>query len=90
MKAPTTNNGHVNDTKLSALVDKQLTQLKLEERKQTFKQMEELMAEEQYRIILSTYGNHWFADPTVNDIQMPIFMVNGSLAYVKTWWFDQA
>lgn len=89
VKVPTTNNAHITDQRLSALIEKQLTQLKLEERKQTFKQIEELMEEEQYRIVLNTYGNHWFVDPSVQDIQMPIYAVNGSLAYVKTWWFDK-
>lgn len=90
VKVPTTNNGHVNNPSLSALLDKQLTQIKLDERKQTFRQMEELMAEEQYDIALSTYEITWFADPSVKDMQMPIFAVNGTIGYIKYWWLEKA
>lgn len=90
VKVPTTNNGHVNNPTLSALLDKQLAQLNLDERRQTFRQMEAITAEEQYDIVMSTYAITWFADPSVKDMQMPIFAVNGTVAYVKYWWFDKA
>ena len=90
VKAPTVNAGHVNDPRLSQLLEKQLGQFDREERKSTFREIEEIMAEEQYRIILSTYTQTWFADPSVKNIQVPIFAYNGAADYMKYWWFEKA
>jgi ABC-type transport system substrate-binding protein len=89
VKTPSVNNGHVNDPRLSELVDKQRSQLDLEERKKTFRAIEELMAEEQYRLALNTFSNNFFADPSLRNIQLPITHVNGSVHYVKYWWFER-
>jgi ABC-type transport system substrate-binding protein len=83
---PSRNSGSVFDPKLSALLDKQMGQLVLEERKQTFRDMEELMADEQYRVMLSTVGNNYFNAPSVKNIQIPLMHVNASSHYVKYWW----
>jgi ABC-type transport system substrate-binding protein len=90
VKAPTVNNGHVNDPRLSQLLVKQIGQFDREERKGTFREIEEIMAEEQYRIILSTYTQTWFADPAVKNIQVPIFAYSGSADYMRYWWLDKA
>jgi len=87
VKAPSQNNGHVNDPRLSQLLEKQIGQFDREERKATFREIEELMADEQYRIILSTYTQTWFADPSVKNIQIPIFAYNGAWDYTRYWWF---
>jgi peptide/nickel transport system substrate-binding protein len=46
VRPPTPNQGRINDPQLSALLDKQLIQFNTEERRQTFKALEELMAEQ--------------------------------------------
>jgi hypothetical protein len=56
----------------------------------TFREIEELMADEQYRIILSTYTQTWFADPSVKNIQIPITGYNGAADYMRYWWIDRA
>jgi ABC-type transport system substrate-binding protein len=90
VKPPTQNAGHVNDPRMSQLLEKQIGQFNLEERKATFREIEEIMAEEQYRIILSTYTQTWFADPSVKNIQIPIGAYSGAADYMKYWWFDKA
>ena len=86
--APTSNTGHINNPELSAAADKQSTQLDLEERKQTFRVMEEIMANEMYRITTSTFTTTYFADEKLQDIQMPITATNSALAGAKYWWFQ--
>jgi ABC-type transport system substrate-binding protein len=85
--APTQNSGHINDAELSAAADKQSTQLNLDERKQTFKVMEEIMANKMYRLTTSTFSTTYFANETLQDCQMPITATNSALAGVKYWWF---
>jgi ABC-type transport system substrate-binding protein len=77
----------VNDPQLSALADKQLTQLNLSERKQTLKGLEDIMADQMYRIPLSSYTYNYFADPSVKNIQIPRDAYNGSIGYIRYWWF---
>jgi len=59
------NLSYVNDPKLEALLDKQRGQYKLEERLQTVKQIEELVAEEQYEIFFSTDTRTYFWDKDI-------------------------
>ena len=53
-------------------------------------EIEEIMAEEQYRVIGSTYTQTYFADPTLKNAQVPLFFFNGSADFFKYWWFDKA
>jgi ABC-type transport system substrate-binding protein len=85
--APTQNSGHINDAELSAAADKQSTQLDLTERQQTFKVMEDIMANQMYRITTSTFTTTYFGDEKLQDCQMPITATNSALAGVKYWWF---
>jgi len=85
--APTQNSGYINDAELSAAADKQATQLDLTQRKQTFKVMEEIMANKMYRLTTSTFTTTYFADEKLQDIQMPITATNSALAGAKYWWF---
>jgi glutathione transport system substrate-binding protein len=87
VKVPTLNIGHVNDPTLNALLDKQLGQLNREERRQTFKETEDVLAEEQYRLGLSTYFYNYYGDPSVKNMQTPREAYNGGVPYVKYWWF---
>jgi len=54
------NLSYVTDDKLEALMDKQRSQFKMEERLQTVKQIEELVAEQQYEIYFSTDTRTYF------------------------------
>jgi peptide/nickel transport system substrate-binding protein len=87
VKAPTQNLTHVNDPQLTALVEKQVRQLNIEERKKTLREIEDILAEQQYRIGLTTYYYNYFTDPSLRNNQVPIFSPNNSLGYVKYWWF---
>jgi ABC-type transport system substrate-binding protein len=84
---PTLNVGYVHDDQLNPLLDKQLGQYNLEERKQTLAQIEEILAENQYRITGVTTSYNFFGDPSVKNMQVPIEAANGSLNFVKYWWF---
>ena len=86
--APTSNTGHINDAELSAAADKQSTQLDLNERQETFKVMEEIMANQMYRLTTSTFSTTYFANGELQDAQMPITATNSALAGVKYWWFQ--
>ena len=46
-----------------------------------------ILAEQQYRIGLTSYYYNYFTDPSVKNAQVPIFSPNNSLGYVKYWWF---
>jgi glutathione transport system substrate-binding protein len=87
---PLTNTGYIQNPELNELLDKQLTQLNLEERKKTIRQIEEIFAEEQYRIVLGSAYYNFFGDPSVKNMQVPILAWNGGIGYVKYWWFDRA
>ena len=87
VKVPTINTGHVADAKLNALLDKQLAQLNFEERKKTFQSIEDLIAEEMYRVVLSTYTTTMFTDPSLRNDQLGYFSYGGSFNYMQFWWF---
>jgi peptide/nickel transport system substrate-binding protein len=86
---PTLNTGYINDQELSALVEKQLGQLNLEERKKTLRRIEEIIAEKQYRLSNVTSNTNWFGDPSVANMQTARDAYNGALPYVKYWWFEK-
>jgi ABC-type transport system substrate-binding protein len=85
---PTTNNGYVNNPELSMLIMKQLTQLDKEERVKTLRRIEEILAEQQYRLTTVTSTFNYFGDRTVKNMQTPRDAYNGALPYVKYWWFE--
>jgi ABC-type transport system substrate-binding protein len=85
---PTPNTGHINDRELSAAAEKQATQVNLDERKATFKIMEEIMANKMYRITTSTFTTTYLADPKVANIQMPITATNSALSSARYWWLE--
>jgi glutathione transport system substrate-binding protein len=86
---PTLNVGYINNPQLSALAEKQLGQYKKEERVQTFRQIEDILAEEQYRIPGVTTSYNFFGDPSLKNMRVPIFAANGAIGYVKYWWFEK-
>ncbi|HTE85147.1 MAG TPA: ABC transporter substrate-binding protein [Dehalococcoidia bacterium] len=87
---PTLNVTYCNNPALSALLDKQVGQFNKDERIQTFRQIEDILAEEQYRIGTITITNTWFGDPSVKNMQTGRDAYNGAIPYVKYWWFDKA
>ena len=85
---PTTNNGYVNNPELNMLITKQLSELDKEERIKSLRRIEELIAEQQYRLTTVTSTFNYFGDRTVKNMQTPRDAYNGALPYVKYWWFD--
>jgi peptide/nickel transport system substrate-binding protein len=77
------NLSYVNDPKLEDLLDKQRAQFKLEERLQTVKQIEELVAEEQYEIYFSTDTRTYFWDPKIENYRPTAWFPYTHL--MKTW-----
>jgi hypothetical protein len=86
---PTLNVGYVNNPQLSSLADKQQGQFSKQERVQTFRQIEDILAEEQYRLKGVTTSYNFFGDPSVKNMLVPLFSANGALTFVKYWWFDK-
>ena len=86
---PTLNLSYVNDPALTALAGKQLGQFDKQERIQTFRAMEDILAEEQYRISGVTNSDNWFGDPSVKNMQPAREAYQGAIPYVKYWWFDK-
>jgi ABC-type transport system substrate-binding protein len=87
---PTLNRGYIDDPNLTALVQKQLEQFDYNERQATFRQIEDVMASEQYSIVGVTHSTNWFADKSMKNTQPAIEMYNGGTNYMKYWWFDNA
>jgi ABC-type transport system substrate-binding protein len=86
---PTLNVTYCNDQQLSALLDKQVGQFNKDERVQTFRQIEDVLAEQQYRVATITITNTWFGDPSVKNMQTARDAYNGGIPYVKYWWFNK-
>ena len=77
------NLSYVNDPKLEVLLDKQRSQFKLEERLGTVKQIEELVAEEQYEIYFSTDTRTFFWNPDLQNYRPTAWFPYTHL--MKTW-----
>ncbi|MGE0599821.1 MAG: ABC transporter substrate-binding protein [Dehalococcoidia bacterium] len=77
------NLSYVTDPALEDLMDKQRSQLKLEERLQTVKQIEELVAEEQYEIYFSTDTRSYFWNPDIQNYRPTAWFPYTHL--MKTW-----
>ncbi len=77
------NLSYVTDPKLEDLLDKQRSQFKLEERLQTIRQIEELVAEEQYEIYFSTDTRTYFWDPKIENYRPTAWFPYTHL--MKTW-----
>jgi peptide/nickel transport system substrate-binding protein len=82
---PPVNNGYVNDPQLSQLAVKQLGQLDAQERTRTFRQMEEIIAEQQYMIVYSSTTQSWLWDPSLRNVSLSV--EQGSKRYKMKWWF---
>jgi ABC-type transport system substrate-binding protein len=83
---PTTNLGHLNDPDLSALLEKQLTQLDFEERKATMHEAAAIMADNMYRIPWVSYSINYFATPDLRDYVIPVWYYSGHTTYMAKWW----
>jgi ABC-type transport system substrate-binding protein len=84
---PTPNSTYVNNPRLSALLDKQVGQLDVEERKKTLREVADIVSEEMYTIPFSTYMLTYFTDPNLRNAVASHWSYNGSMHYVKYWWF---
>jgi peptide/nickel transport system substrate-binding protein len=81
------NLSYVNDPKLEDLMDKQRAQFKMEERLQTVKQIEELVAEEQYEIYFSTDTRSYFWDSDIQNYRPTAWF---PYTHVMKAWRDKA
>jgi ABC-type transport system substrate-binding protein len=86
---PTLNTGYVNDPQLNDLLLKQIGQFDKDERRKTLAQIEDILAEQQYRIVGVTTSYNFFGDPSIKNMQTPVSASNGALPYVKYWWYDK-
>jgi peptide/nickel transport system substrate-binding protein len=86
---PTLNLSYTNNYQLSALAEKQLGVFDKEERIKVFRAMEDILAEEQYRIAGVTSSTNWFGDPSIKNMQVAREAYNGAIPYVKYWWFEK-
>jgi ABC-type transport system substrate-binding protein len=86
---PTLNVSYTNNPELSMLVEKQLTQLNKEERTQTLRRIEDILADEMYRIPGVPDVTNWFGDPSIKNMQTPREAYNGATPYLKYWWFEK-
>ena len=80
------NQSKVADAQLGALAVKQVGQLNLQERLQTYRQMEPIIAEEQYYIMFNTTTQSWAWDPSLRNIRIPKEQANHATSAMK-WWF---
>jgi ABC-type transport system substrate-binding protein len=85
---PTTNLSYTNIPALTALVEKQLTQLDKNERIQTLRQIEDILSDELPQIPVLSHYQHWFGDPAAKNMQIPREAFNGATPYLKYWWFQ--
>jgi ABC-type transport system substrate-binding protein len=88
--SPTLNVTYANNPQLNQLLDTQMGQFKKDERVQTFRQIEDILAEEQFRIATITITNTWFGDPSVKNMQTSRDAYNGAIPYIKYWWFEKS
>ena len=77
------NLSYVNATDLEVLMDKQRTQFKLDERLQSVKQIEELVADEQYEIYFRTDTRAYFWNPDIQNYRPTAWFPYTHL--MKTW-----
>ena len=77
------NLSYVNDPTLEGLLDKQRGQFVMEERLQTVKQIEELVAEEQYEIYFSTDTRTYFWDSAIQNYRPTAWFPYTHI--MKTW-----
>jgi ABC-type transport system substrate-binding protein len=87
---PTVNRSYVDNSTLNDLLTKQMGQFVKEERVATFRQIEDILADQQYAIINHTWTNNYFGDPTLKNAQPGQEAYQGALNYMKYWWFDKA
>ena len=81
------NLSYVNNPTLEALLTKQKSQFKLEERLQTIKEIESLVAEEQYEIYFSTDTRTYFWDKDIQNYRPSAFF---PYTHVMKTWRDNA
>jgi len=77
------NLSYVNDPDLNKLLDKQRGQFDLEERKKTFAQIEDVVAEQQYQIYYSTDTRTYFWNPDITNYRPTGFFPYTHL--MKAW-----
>jgi peptide/nickel transport system substrate-binding protein len=87
---PTDNRPHANHPRLSELAVKQAETLDSEARKEVFREMEEIIADEMYVVNYTTQQRNFFLDPKLSDnAQVPLWSYGPDGAFLKYWWFKE-
>jgi peptide/nickel transport system substrate-binding protein len=79
------NASHYKNANLNALLDKQQAQTDLDQRKKTFKEIDELLADELAYISHSTFPISWFYPPKLMNARMS--RIFGTMTFIQKWWF---
>jgi ABC-type transport system substrate-binding protein len=87
LPAPTLNVAHVHIPELSELLDKQMGILDKAARIETFRSIEDIIADQMCVLPTNTDPLNYFGDPKVENMQIPREAYNGGLPFVKYWWF---
>jgi ABC-type transport system substrate-binding protein len=87
---PTDNRPHAIHPRLNELAVKQAETLDSEARKEVFREMEEIIADEMYVVNYTTQQRNFFIDPKISDnAQVPLWAYGADGAYLKYWWFKE-
>jgi len=84
---PHLNLSYVNIARLTELLQKQLSQFDVQQRKETFREIEDILAEEMVQVSGVSGNQGWFADPSLKNAQVPRDAYNGAVPWLKYWWF---
>jgi ABC-type transport system substrate-binding protein len=87
---PGPNLTYVTNPEIDDLVSRQLEEFDTEARKALFMQLEDVLVEEMTHASGVTGQLAYFIDPTVKNAQMPRDAYNGSVAWMKYWYFGDA
>jgi ABC-type transport system substrate-binding protein len=90
LEAPTFNESYLNEPVIDDLVTKQLQEFDTETRKTLFRTLEDELVEIMAHASGVTGQLTYFIDPTVKNAQMPRDAYNGSVAWMKYWYFGDA
>jgi len=90
LEPPTFNESYVMNERVDQLVTNQLQEFDRTARIALFRELEEVISEEMYHIAGVTHTLNYMIDPTVKNAQMPRDAYNGSVAWMKYWYFGDA
>lgn len=87
---PPLNDTWIKNPELNALLDKQIAEFDTEARQAILTEIEDLLNSEMPHIPSIVGIQNYFADPSLQNVQMPRDAFNGGFPWLKYWWFDKA